>query len=303
MEASTQVALNGLLWIALAPAASVVAVGLLATRLPDRLRPAVAGAALLLGLLVAWLGLAGLPKPAADAQAWVPLGALAAGALALAAERLLPARLRTPAVALVGLAALSFFGFKLLAPLAGVWIEGQTLALVSQKEWAVDALALAFLSWLGVTHAARRVAAPVVLGPLALALVGVALSAALTGSASMAERVGAAATATATAGFLGWRFPKAAPGVAAGAVAVSVALFASYAHFYVETPRPGLSLIVLAPLGVLAALNIQRTLLAVVVALAATAVPVGAGVWLAWEADAAKQAAAGADAGDDSGYY
>lgn len=303
MEASTKVAINGLLWIALAPAASVVAVGVLGSRLPDRLRPAVGGVALLLGLMVAWLGLAGLPAPSADAQGWVPVAAVITGAAALLCELLLPAKLRTSAVAAVGVLGLLFFGFKLLAPLAGLWVEGQVLALLSQSEWAIDALGVAALTWIGVTFAARKVAPPVVLGPLALALAGVALSAALTGSASVAEKVGAAATATATAGFFGWRFPKFAPGVVAGAAVIAIALFASHAHFYVETPRPGLTLILLAPLGVLAALNVRNTLLAVVVALGVTAIPVGAGVWLAFQADAAKQAASGDAGGDDAGYY
>lgn len=304
MSPVTQVMINGLLWILLAPAATVAVIILAAQKVPEARRPLFGKIALVAGIAVAWLGLAGLPKPSSNAEGWIPIGIFVTGLLLILTEQVLPSALRRWAGPLVAFLSLVFFSYKLLAPLQGLWKEGEVLGLLTRSEWVIDGLAVAGLVLVAVHSAARKLPAPAVLGPLALTMGGLAVSVALTGSISVAEKLGAAAVAVVTTGLLGWRFSKTAPGGVSAIGVVLLSLFASYAHFYVETPRPGLVLLLIAPIGMLAGSRSARTTPAVLLALAATLVPVASGLWVSWQSDVAKQAAQAGDSDDDPyGYY
>lgn len=308
MDAGTRVRLVLPLVTVVLPAVAAVAVLLLGRRLRPATgdRHALTALATITGLLTAYLGIKGGWSDL-DAGRWTVAGAVVAGLLLLPFDlRRLPSH--TYATGALALVVLPLSSWLLLSPLAGVWQSGGALAQVAQGQWVVDAAAIALVAWLCLDRIAHRLPTPAALGAVAVAAAAGGASAMITGSLTVAQLFGGLAAVAAAVGFFGWWRPDVRPGHAAvGTLAVMLALLALYAHFYVEVPRPTSTLLVLTPLVAAAALPLRRTLPAVAVAVGLALLPAGASVWLAWQADVAKAAAAeqGPDESDPYGdmYY
>lgn len=302
MDAATKVQLTGALFVVVLPAATVCAVGLAWTWRTGReqARPLVAALALLAGLVVGYLGVAGWN--AQESHRWVLFGVVGAGLLGAALDWRLPGRLA--AVGLLAVAALGLTGWRLLAPLEGVWMDGGAVVQLATAQWGIEPLVWGAVVWLVVDRSAAVGPAPTTLGPLALSFVGAGVATGLSGSLLVAQLMVAMGVATATLGFLGWWRPALRPGhgAIAGALTGFVALVL-YAHFYVEAPRPVMGLLLAAPLAAFAGRAPGPTWRRVALTLVLAAVPVGAAVWLAWQADQAEQAEAVEGGGQDYGSY
>lgn len=311
MDAATKVQITGLLFTLVLPVGVTVA----ALFGGHRLRPGAPAVALALiaGLATAALGISGAPSPI-DADDWLLIGPAVGGLLAIGLDltggRL--GALRTWIVGALGAALLAFFGWRIAGALAAMWTDGY--APLAGEAWVVDALALALVVWIALHRAlphaepeAGPPIAPLILGPLALALVGAALTTALTGSARIGQQLGASAAVVGVVGLAGWRWPLRVGHGAVGAAALVLMLGLLYAQLFVEVPRPVATLLMLAPLGALAAVaagrHLGRTLPAVAIGLGLTAAAVGAAAGLTALNEQAKAAAVEADGGDEDGTY
>ncbi len=187
MEPASLIGLKMTLTVVLLPMGTVAGLMFLGQRLGKPL----GGIAVLAGLVVAHLGVGGLPS--GDAYRFALYGLLFAGLGGLALDRFAPRR--APLVALLALLTLSLFAWLLLRPLAGLWKPGQILGQVASTEWVVQPLLWGLVGWLCVDRAAEERPNPVLLGPLTFAFIGAAGAVALSGSALAGTLLGASAAA------------------------------------------------------------------------------------------------------------
>ncbi len=302
MDAATKAQISGLVFTVVLPvaAAALPIVGARKLKPGAAARPLLGGLALLAGLVTAHVGVLGWPGwPMGDAHHWVLLAVIGAAAFGLVLDRLQPPA-RPVVVGAVATVVLAFFTWRLLAPLAGLWESKGVLPQLSQSAWVLDAGLMMLVAWLGVDHAARHAPAPSVLAPVALAFAAAAGAVVISGSASVGQLAGAMGVAVALVGVAAWRWPDVRVGHGAvGAAVVGLVLVVSYAHFYVDMPRPVAGLLVLTPLGALGGLLGARTWQKVALALALAAVPAATAGWLAKQADAAEMEE---DGGGGGGY-
>lgn len=316
MDAATKVQITGLLYTLVLPVGAAAAVLFAGRKLrPDAVRVRT-GLAVTVGLAVAALGINGAPGSPLHAADWLLIGPAIGGLLLTAFDafggglgRLAPWVGGALATALVGI-----FGWQIAAALASAWTDGYAGPLAGHL-WVVDGIALAAVVWIISQRSLTAGDAdgvdptPAVLGSLALALVGAALSIGLSGSALIGQMVGGFAAVVGLVGLAGWRWPELA-GVghgAAGVALLALTLALLQGHLFVDMPRPVAVLLLLAPLGGIAGLavgrSLGRTLPAVGVALALTGALVGGAVGLTGLNEQVKAEAAEADSGGDDGTY
>lgn len=328
MDAATKVQLTGLLYTLVLPLGAAALTLLAGHRLRPEAGRITTAVALIAGLAVAVLGIGGRPSSPLGAGDWLLIGPAVGGIAALALDafedRL--GRLLLPIAGLLGAVLLAYFGWQIVGALAGLWTDGHIRPLAGSA-WVVDGLATGLVVWIVLHHAIAGPArvepadpargegvprAPLVLGPLALALVGGAVATVLTGSARVGQQLGAMAAVVGLVGLAGWRWPALRPGHGAvGAATLALVLGLIYAHFFVELPRPIAGLLLLSPYGAVAALGaarlLGRPLPAVGLGLALSGAVVGGAVGLTVAHESAKAAAADADSGadgeDDGAYY
>ncbi|MCB9527046.1 MAG: hypothetical protein H6701_01365 [Myxococcales bacterium] len=211
MDPATRVQLAGLLYTVVLPVGAAVAVLALGRRLrPADAQPTLVALALVAGLFAAHAGIGGAPTLSlATADGWLIYGPLIGGLAGLALDRFAPGR--GLAVAAVALAVTAFVVSRLAGALAALWTGGAAEPLATA--FIADAALAGALVWFALDGAARASdrPAPVVLGPLALALALGALATALSGSARMGQTMGAVAAVTGVVGLAGWRWPALRP--------------------------------------------------------------------------------------------
>ncbi|PIE19225.1 MAG: hypothetical protein CSA66_02760 [Proteobacteria bacterium] len=266
-----QTALDG----ALLPAAVAAGVALAARPWrgsSDPIAPRVSAAALTASWLVACFALFGLPSlPPADATDWAFwLGALAPlPALPGIASR---APLRLALVIALGAAV----AWALIAPLAAY-----ALSPVEAFAWALAVTASVVYLERVIASSAERVDPRGAALGLTLLAAGVASALILSGTASLAQRVGGLAAGLGALCAIGLRWPRAAR-VAAGAPVIAVVLGASSwsGFFYAELSPLVLALLLAAPLALVAARPLAagaaRPLVALTIPALLMVVPVGA---------------------------
>jgi len=317
MDAATQVQITGLLFTLVLP---VGAAGLLLFA-GRRLRPGATrlttGLAVTAGLAVAALGINGAPSSPLHAADWLLIGPVVGGLLMVQLDGLGDrlGRLRPWIGGALALALLGVFGWRIAGALASAFTDGYAAPLAGSL-WVIDALAVAAAVWIALQRALPEAGdsegpdpTPILLGTLALALIGAAAATALTGSALVGQMIGGFAAVTGLVGLIGWRWPGLAHvgEGALGAAALAVSLALLHGHLFVEVPRPVSVLLMLAPLGgvvgVAAGRSLGRTLPAVGIALGVTAALVGAAAGLTGLNEQAKAAAVEAGSGDDDGTY
>lgn len=309
MDAATKVQITGLLFTLVLPVGAAAATLFVGRRwLKNVAPPLLTGAAVLLGVLVAVLGAGAPGLPPGDADDWLFYGPLIAGAIGLAFDGPLKAAGRFAFV--VPLLVLPLLGWQIGGRLASLWSDGVALPLATSA-WLLDGLLIALVVWLAVDHVAAAEpvegvrSAPLLLGPLALALAGTAITIGLTGSARVAQLIGGSAAVVGVVGLAGWRWPVLVPG--RGAAFTGLALLVGgvlMARFFVDVPRPVVTLTLLAPLGALAARRASKTLPAVVIGVVVSGLLVGAALEATLVNEAAKAAAVEKKSGgDDSGTY
>lgn len=305
MDPATRVQLAGLLYTVVLPVGAAVAVLALGRRLrPADAQPALVAFALIAGLFAAHAGIGGAPTLSlATADGWLLYGPLIGGLAGLVLDRFAPGR--GLALAAVALAVTAFVVSRLAGALAALWTGGAAEPLATA--FIADAALAGALVWFALDGAARASdrPAPVVFGPLALALALAALATALSGSARMGQTMGAVAAVTGVVGLAGWRWPALRPGHGAVAVA-ALALVAGlvHAHHFVELPRAVAGLLLIAPLGALAGARV-RGRAGVFAACGLTLVVAGAAAGITVAREQAKAAAeeAGGGEADDGEYY
>lgn len=286
MDAATTLQIKGALTTLVAPAFVVIAGGLVARKLkPDaETRPLIGGLLLLLGALTAYLGISPPSLPPTDADHWTFIAMVTAGGLGLAIDHLQPKRRHLVVLALV-LGVGGLFMWRLLAPLASLWALVGAAPRIAESAWVVDAAALAIVGWLATDHAASKLPAPAVLGPLAVALAAAGALIGLSGSARIGQLAGGIGVATGVAGLFAWRFPKFKIGSGAVASAyIALAMLVIFSHFYGELPRPGAALLLVLPGVSLVATGLPSTLKAVGAALAPAGLLAGLAGWLVFSA-------------------
>lgn len=306
MDSATKVQIAGLVYTVVLPVGAAVAVLLVGRKLrPASEQPLLVGLALIAGLVAAHAGIGGAPTLSlAGVDGWLLYGPLAAGLVGLALDRFAPGR--AALVAPLALAAVALVTWQISGALAALWAKGAATAPIATA-FIVDAAAIGALVWLLVDHTARQVErpAPIVLGALALTLVGAALTIGLSGSARMAQTNGAVAAVVGVVALVGWRWPALRPGHGAVAVAV-LALIAAllHGHHFVELPRGVAGLLLVAPLGALVATRLdgRRAIAATAVV---TVIAVAAAVIVTISNEAQKARAAESDSSGDGGegYY
>ena len=149
MDAAMRVLLGGLLWTVIAPVGAAGLFLAVGHRYGAR-GAAVAGSAVLAGLLVGAFGAGGLPSGSPGADEWLTVGALLAGALGLGLDSGYAASTRRSGVAATGALVLAVIGWQVVASLAGVFDDGVGGALA--ELWAVDAFVVGFAVWLALHH-------------------------------------------------------------------------------------------------------------------------------------------------------
>lgn len=314
MDAATRVALAGIVFTVVLPIGAAVAVLAIGRRLrPSEDSPFLTALALLAGLVAAQIGIGGQPAlTLASADGWLLYGPLIGGLAGLALDRGFRALDRSSArrdlaVGLIAAAVLALIIARLTGALAALWSEGAAASLATG--WIVDAGLLGVGVWVAIDHAARRSdrPAPVVLGPIALALAAAALATGLSGSARMAQANGAVAAVIGVVGLAGWRWPALRPGHGAVAVAMT-ALVAGlvHAHHFVELPRAVGVLLLLAPLGAVLGAQVGKQVAGragVMWAVGVSLVIAGAAVGLTVANEQAKAASAAEGESGDGTYY
>lgn len=304
MDSATKVQIAGLVYTVVLPVGAAVAVLLAGRKLrPASEQPLLVGLALIAGLVAAHAGIGGAPTLSlAGVDGWLLYGPLAAGLAGLALDRFAPGR--TTLVAPLALAGVALVTWQISGALAALWAEDAATAPIATA-FIFDAAALGVAVWLLVDHAARQVErpAPIALGVLALALAGAALAIGLSGSARMAQTHGAVAAVIGVVAIAGWRWPALRPGHGAVALA-TLALIAGllHGHHFVELPRGVAGVLLIAPLGALAATRLKGRA-AIAVTAAITALAVAAAVLVTVSNEAHKARAAESDTGGDEGYY
>lgn len=288
MDAATRVKLTGALFTAVLPVAAVAITLLVGRKVRPGVeaRPHLGGLALVVGLTVAFVGVAGAPQfPPRDAHFWVLPAVWAAAVGGAVVDRL---RLRAPgwAVGVLALGVLGVFMWRLLAPLAGVWGDNGPLDELAASAWVLDAGAALLVGWLAFDAGARSAPTPVALGPLALAFAASAGAIGLSGSALVAQLLGALGIVVGVVGLAGWRWPDIRPTHAGvGASVTAFGLLLLYGHFYVDAPRPALAVLLPVLFVPLAVRGVGSTWKAVALALALTLPAVAASLHLAKVAD------------------
>lgn len=313
MDAATKVQITGLLYTLVFPLGAAGAILFAGNRfIKGASPPIITGLALLIGALVAVAGGGAPGIPPQDADDWLFYGPLLAGVVGLALDG--PGKAAARFAWLAPLLLLPLLGWQIAGRLGALWQDGVATPLATSA-WLLDGVAVGVLVWLLVDQAASAAlpdgvkGAPLVLGPLALALVGVALATGLTGSARVAQLIGGAAAVVGLIGLAGWRWSAVAPGRAATFAALALLVGGLFmAHFFVDLPRPIAALLLLAPLGVVAAVRVaqqtRKTMPAVVVGAVVSGILVGAALKATLVNEEAKAAAAAKKSGgDDSGVY
>lgn len=314
MDAATKLMITGWLYTLLLPAGVAAAVLFAGLKLRPGAPRLFTGLAVIAGLATVFLGINGGPGSPVPADGWLLIGPVVGGLAMLALDGF-GARLGRglPWIG-GGLAALllGYFGWRVAGALAAAFTDGYAGPLAGSL-WVVDALALGCAVWILLQRAltvgaGEANATPLLLGGMALALIGAAVTTGLTGSVRIGQTLGGFAAVVGLVGLAGWRWPTLAEvgHGALGAATLALMLGLVYAHHFVEVPRPVATLVMLAPLGAVVAVAVGRssgrTLAAVGVSLGLTAALVGAAAGLTGLNEQVKAEAADAE-GDDDGSY
>jgi hypothetical protein len=279
MDATTRLAMMQLLTTALLPAGAALAVALGGLKLAPREgdRPLLTGLAAGAGLLVAFLGIRGLPPvPPVDTLDWIPFLLAAAWLVGLGGDAL-RARV-SPWAVLETWAWVAAAGFVLvMRPLFEGSLEG-----IAAPLHVLGAVVVARLAFGLTSRAALKVSPHATFAALALTSASSAGVVVLTNSALLGQLLGGVTTVTAALAVASWLRPALRPGFGAiGAVlAVSQGLLL-YALHYIETPTAAIVALALAPAGAWLAALSQHRWKALGLALLAAALPLGAAFWFA----------------------
>lgn len=315
MDAATKLMITGLLFTLVLPLGVAGGVLFAGRKLRPGAPRAFTGLAVIGGLITAFVGINGASSSPVPADGWLLIGPAVGGLLVLGLD-LLGERLGRAAPWVGGALALGLvavFGWQVAGALASAFTDGYAGPLAGSL-WVVDALLLGAVVWIVLQRALDRGAGeadttPLLLGGLAVALIGAAACTALTGSVRIGQTLGGFAAVVGVVGLAGWRWPTLASAgqAAVGAAMLALTLGLVYAHHFVEVPRPVTTLLLLAPLGAAVAVSagrsLGRTLPAVGVALGLTAAVVGAAAGLTGLNEQVKAEAVEAEGGGDDGTY
>ncbi|MSP73274.1 MAG: hypothetical protein EXR76_14110 [Myxococcales bacterium] len=277
MDEVTKLKVTGVLLLVVVPLVTLLATALLGLRF---LRKASGEVVLTLAISVAMtcthIGLVGLPTlPITDVTRYAPFFFIGVPAIFVFIER--SSRL------------------GLVAPLAAVSLivaNGLMLGPVYGGEFAppdrvATGAAIGLAVWLVVDRLARVLPTPALFASLSLAALVAGASSLVSGTMLLAQALGGVAAVNGFTALLTWRQPR----LVAGRAAVAAALFpllvgVGISTYYGELPPLSAALLVLSPTGAAAGLLSQSLIGAALIALLATAVTLGLGLWSALAANA-----------------